>query len=147
MDVGEVVQRPHDLRVVLRFSSNLRVYSLIDLLGRPGGNRRDGEPDQCCCECLRHQFSGFGEYNIVALAYRYRPRVLEELAHHGLRPLPGTEPQQLRDAVRDLYKYEIKRLRGELLAGQFPKNEYADRVIALRQRYSLLSLPLELWTV
>lgn len=81
----------------------------------------------------------------MALAYTYRPRVLEELARHGLRPLPGTGPQQLRDAVRDLYKYEIKRLRGELLAGKFPKNEYAARVVTLRGRYPLLSLPTELW--
>ena len=81
----------------------------------------------------------------MVLAYTYRPRVLEELARHGLRPLPGTDPQQLRDAVRDLYKYEIKRLRAELLAGEFPKNEYAGRVVALRQRYSLLSFPVELW--
>jgi hypothetical protein len=79
------------------------------------------------------------------LTYVYRPRVLEELIRHGLCPLPDTAPQQLRDAVRDLYKYEIKRLRDELLAGKFPKNEYADRVIALRRRYSLLSLPLEIW--
>jgi hypothetical protein len=83
----------------------------------------------------------------VALAYTYRPRVLEELARHGLQPLPGTDPQQLRNAVRDLYKYEIKRLRGELLAGKFPRNEYAARVVALRQRYSILSLPMELWFI
>jgi hypothetical protein len=47
--------------------------------------------------------------------------------------------------VRDLYKYEIKRLRGELLAGRFPKSEYAARVVALRERYPLLSLPLDFW--
>jgi len=81
----------------------------------------------------------------VALAYTYRPRVLDELARHGLRPLPESDPQQLRDAVRDLYKYEIKRLRGELLAGKFPKSEYAARVVALRERYPILSLPMELW--
>jgi hypothetical protein len=85
------------------------------------------------------------EYNIVGLAYTYRPDVLEELCRHGLRPAPSTPPQQLRDAVRDLYKYEIKRLRGELLAGRFPKSEYAARVVALRERYPLLSLPLEFW--
>jgi len=82
----------------------------------------------------------------VVLPYTYRPRVLEALGRHGLRPLTETPPQQLRDAVRDLYKYEIKRLRAELLAGRFPKHEYADRVFALREQYSLLSLPLELWT-
>ena len=82
----------------------------------------------------------------MILPYTYRPRVLDALARHGLQPRDETPPQQLRDAVRDLYKYEIKRLRAELLAGRFPKHEYAARVFALRERYSLLSLPLELWT-
>ena len=79
-------------------------------------------------------------------AYRYQPQVLEELARHGLRPLPTTSPQQLRDAVRDLYKYEIKRLRGDLLDGRIRKVDYAGHVIQLRRRYPLLSVPLELWT-
>ena len=48
---------------------------------------------------------------------RLRPHVLEELARHGLAPLPATTAAQLRDAVRDLYRYEIRRLRSELLAG------------------------------
>ena len=52
---------------------------------------------------------------------------------------------QLRDAVRDLYRYEIRRLRSELLAGHIVKRDYAGRVVALRQRYPLLSLPLPLW--
>jgi hypothetical protein len=52
----------------------------------------------------------------------------------------------LRDAVRDLYKYEIKRLRGDLLAGRFPKSEYAAHVVELRKRYWLLSIPMQLWT-
>jgi hypothetical protein len=82
----------------------------------------------------------------VGLAFTYRTRVLEELVRHGLRPKPDTAPRQLRDAVRDLYKYEIKRLRGELLAGKFPKHEYAGRVVALREQYRILSLPIELWT-
>ena len=77
--------------------------------------------------------------------YRYDPQVLEELARHGLRPLPSTAPQRLRDAVRDLYKYEIKRLRSELLAGRIRKQDYASRVVDLRKRYPLLSIPLQLW--
>ena len=79
------------------------------------------------------------------MTYVYRVEVVEELARHGLQPLPSTSPGQLRDAVRDLYKYEIKRLRGELLAGRFQKNEYAGKVVALRRRYPLLSIPTELW--
>jgi hypothetical protein len=79
--------------------------------------------------------------------YTYKPEVLDELAVHGLRPGPHTPPQLLRDAVRDLYKYEIKVLRSRLLAGAFPKDEYAGRVIDLRRRYPLLSIPLQIWTL
>ncbi len=77
----------------------------------------------------------------------YDARVLEELARHGLKPRSSTSPQQLRDAVRDLYKYEIRRLRSEFLARRFRKQDYAARVVELRRRYPLLSLPLEFWTV
>jgi hypothetical protein len=79
------------------------------------------------------------------VAYRYTHEVLEELAVHGLVPRPATPPAVLRDALRDLYKYEIKVLKRRLLAGEFPKPEYAGRVIALRRRYPLLSVPMELW--
>jgi hypothetical protein len=77
--------------------------------------------------------------------YRYFDRVLDELARHGLVPRPGTPPGQLRDALRDLYKYEIRRLRDALLAGGIAKRDYARRVEALRDTYPLLSLPVELW--
>ena len=79
------------------------------------------------------------------MAYQYHARVLEELARHGLRPRPDTPPDRLRDAVRDLYRFEIRRLRRELLAGRIRKLDYAGRVIALRERYPLLSLPVQLW--
>jgi hypothetical protein len=79
--------------------------------------------------------------------YTYHERVLEGLAGHGLIPTAETSPQQVRDALRDLYKYEIRRLRDRLIAGQFPKSEYAGHVVALRQRYWLLSVPPELWVV
>ena len=83
----------------------------------------------------------------AAVAYRYTPEVLEELAVHGLVPAPRTPPAMLRDALRDLYKYEIKVLKARLLAGAFPRPEYADRVIQLRRRYPLLSVPVDLWVV
>ncbi len=79
--------------------------------------------------------------------YSYRPEILDELAGHGLVPRPDTHPQQLRDAVRELYKYEIRRLKARLLAREFQKAEYASRVIDLRRRYVVLSIPLEHWTV
>jgi hypothetical protein len=83
----------------------------------------------------------------VTSIYCYKPRVLEELARHGLKPLPSTPPQQLRDVVRDLYKYEIRRLRTEMLARRIQKPDYAGHVIELRKRYPLLSVPVELWLV
>jgi len=43
--------------------------------------------------------------------YDYEPAVLDGLAGHGLKPLSRTSPQFLRDAVRELYRYEIKALR------------------------------------
>jgi hypothetical protein len=72
--------------------------------------------------------------------FRYRPEVLEQLLRHGVRPTEHTPPGLVRDFVRDLYKYEIRRLRDCLLRGDFPKVEYAGRVDALRRQYPVLAL-------
>ena len=72
--------------------------------------------------------------------YRYRPDVLQHLQQHGIRPTSHSSPQLVRDYVRDLYKYEIRRLRDRMLADEFPRGEYADRVEQLRRRYTVLSL-------
>ena len=77
--------------------------------------------------------------------FNYNRRVLEALAAHGLVPRPDTPPHMLRDAVRDLYRFEIRRLRSSLLAGHIAKRDYASHVVMLRQKYPLLSLPLDLW--
>ena len=77
--------------------------------------------------------------------YDYHPRILDELARHGLRPLPSTPPQRLRDAVRDLYRHEIKKARAHLLAGRIERRHYAAHIVELRKRYPLLSLPTEFW--
>ena len=82
-----------------------------------------------------------------SVRFVYHPEILAELARHGLNPLPQTSPEQLRDAVRDLYKYEIKRLREDHLAGRIAKRDYAGHVIELRKRYLLLSIPTTRWTV
>jgi hypothetical protein len=78
--------------------------------------------------------------------YTYHQQVLDALAAHGLIPTATTSPQQLRDALRELYKYEIRRLRDRLIAGGFLKRDYAGLVVELRRRYWLLSVPTELWT-
>jgi hypothetical protein len=79
------------------------------------------------------------------VSYRYHAHILDELAGHGLVPRPDTAPEFLRDAVSDLYRYEIRQLRLALLAQRIPKSEYAAHVIALRKRYLLLSVPLAQW--
>jgi hypothetical protein len=76
---------------------------------------------------------------------RYLPAILDALATHGLRPAPDTSPRTLRDAVNDLYRYEIRRLRDRCRAGEFPSTELAAHVRQLRRRYLLLSTPLERW--
>lgn len=79
------------------------------------------------------------------MIYRYHPHILDALSGHGLVPRPDTSPEFLRDAVRDLYRYEIRRLRDALLARRIPKADYAGHVVALRKRYLLLSVPLAGW--
>ena len=83
----------------------------------------------------------------VSGSYRYYDWVLDALAGHGLMPGAETRPAALRDALSDLYRYEIRRLRRSLLAGRIPKAEYAGHVIALRKRYLLLSVPVERWVM
>jgi hypothetical protein len=72
--------------------------------------------------------------------FRYRPDVIEQLWRHGIHPTPRTPPELVRDFVRDLYKYEIRRLRAGMLEKQFPRHEYSDRVENLRRAYPVLSL-------
>jgi hypothetical protein len=79
------------------------------------------------------------------MAFRYRRDVLLALQSHGVRPTPDTPPELVRDFVRDLYKYEIRRLRERYLRGEFPKAEYSDRVEALRRAYPVLALRARDW--
>jgi hypothetical protein len=76
----------------------------------------------------------------MAERIRYRAEVLTQLLVHGVRPTHRTNPQLVRDYVRDLYKYEIRSLRERYLRREFPKIEYADRVDNLRRRYPVLAL-------
>jgi len=75
----------------------------------------------------------------------YRPEVLAELARHGLSPRPDTSPARLREQINDLYRYEIRKLRDRCRAGEFTTRELPVRVVALRKRYLLLSIPTAQW--
>lgn len=79
------------------------------------------------------------------MRYDYVPEALEVLAAHGLCPTPDTPPGAVREALSDLYRYEIRRLKRRLLAGEFPKDDYSPRVIQLRRQYWLLSIPVQQW--
>ena len=77
--------------------------------------------------------------------YRYRADVLARLWAHGVQPTARTPPALVRDYVRDLYKYEIRRLRERYLRSEFPKSEYWGRVDALRRSYPVLALRARDW--
>ena len=72
--------------------------------------------------------------------FRYRPDVLEHLRRHGVHPTEHTPPELVRDFVRDLYKFEIRRLRQRMIRNEFPREQYAGRVDTLRRGYAVLSL-------
>ena len=48
------------------------------------------------------------------MIYAYAPEARQALAGHGLQPGPGTRPGLVREALSDLYRYEIRRLRAIL---------------------------------
>ncbi len=75
-----------------------------------------------------------------------KPEILEALGEHGLRPRPETPAALLRGQINDLYRIEIRKLRDRCRAGEFPTTELAARVVELRKRYVLLSIPIEQWT-
>jgi hypothetical protein len=79
------------------------------------------------------------------VTYIYEPDVLDALARHGLAPGPSTPPPFVRDALSDLYRYEIRRLRRSFVRGEIPKADYSPHVIALRRKYWLLSVSTVHW--
>jgi hypothetical protein len=74
-----------------------------------------------------------------------KSEVLEALASHGLAPRDDTPLERLREQISDLYRVEIRRLRDRCRAGEFPTRDLAPRVVELRKRYMLLSIPIEQW--
>ena len=77
--------------------------------------------------------------------WQYPTELAAALTAFGLAPTPGTPPALVRDQLNDLYRFELRRLRARLLAGEFPRLEYLDRVVAMRKQYWPLTLPLSAW--
>jgi len=74
-----------------------------------------------------------------------RPQIVAELRQHGIEPAPGEGTARLRERLNDAYVAEVRRLRERQRSGAIPRREYAGHVVALRDRYPALGLPLELW--
>ena len=81
----------------------------------------------------------------MADRWTYPPEFVQTLASLGLAPRASTPPALVRDAVDELYKFELKRLRGRYLRGGVAKADLAGQVIRLRQKYWLLTLPQGAW--
>ena len=79
------------------------------------------------------------------MRWTYPPELADVLLTFGLRPTGATPPSLVRDALSDLYRYELRRMRERLRAGEIPKPDYIDLVIVTRKRYWPLSLQLPAW--
>ncbi|GEM_PF-1912455 len=79
--------------------------------------------------------------------WTYPPEFLAALPAFGLAPTPHTPPLLVRDALNDLYRYEIRCLRQRLLNGEFERVDYKVEVVLLRKKYWPLSLQPKHWEI
>ena len=70
---------------------------------------------------------------------------MAELWKYGVRPRAHTPPELVRGFINDLYRHELRRLRASYLQQAFPKREYLDRVVGIRDRYRVLALRPRQW--
>jgi hypothetical protein len=76
---------------------------------------------------------------------RFQPSVTTALLAHGIDVSDEDTATSLRERLNDLYLQEVRRLKERQRAGEIAKADYAAHVEALRKRFPLLSLPLDLW--
>ena len=77
--------------------------------------------------------------------YRYRDDVLAECHRYGVYPTEHTPPELVRGFIRDLYRFEIRRLRERYIRTEFSKREYSAKVVELRNKYPVLALVPRQW--
>jgi len=77
--------------------------------------------------------------------WTYPVELLAALEGLGLSPTSATPPAVVRDALNDLYRYELRRMRDRHRGGLIDKPAYLDLVIATRKRYWPLTLSLAAW--
>ena len=80
------------------------------------------------------------------MTYIYQPQILVELANYGICPTTTTPPELVHEFISDLYRFELRRLRGRQVKGKIEKQNYLAHVIELRKKYILVSIPVRLWT-
>ena len=74
-----------------------------------------------------------------------RAEVRASLVRHEVVPADDDTPSSLKERLNDRYLEDVRRLRDRQRGGQITMRDYAERVRELRDDYSLLGLPLELW--
>ena len=77
--------------------------------------------------------------------WHYPGELADALLTFGLAPTAGTSPRIVRDALNDLYRYEIRRLKQQFLDGRVTKADYSPAVVVLRKKYWPLSLQPSHW--
>ena len=75
-----------------------------------------------------------------------RASVREALARHGVAVDADDTPARLKERLNDVYLEDVRRLKARQQAGEIPLREYAAHAQALKERFALLGLPLEMWT-
>ncbi|HEV3214459.1 MAG TPA: hypothetical protein VGZ27_01985 [Vicinamibacterales bacterium] len=80
------------------------------------------------------------------MTYRYKPKILAQLADHGVIPKPTTPPATARSVVNEIYRYELRLLRDRYLVGEFSKEAYYDKVVEIRDRYPVMGVLTRNWT-
>jgi len=81
----------------------------------------------------------------MAGSWVYPPELADALLSLGFAPGASTTPAFTRQAVDDLYKYELRRLRDRLRSGLVNRADYLGLVVMLRKKYWMLTLPLPVW--
>lgn len=77
--------------------------------------------------------------------WTYPAELADALLTFGLAPTVHTSPLLVRDALNDLYRFEIRRLKQRLLDGHVAKADYTPEVVLLRKKYWPLSLQPAHW--
>ncbi len=80
----------------------------------------------------------------------YRAAIASRLGELGVAPLATTQPRVVYRFLRALYTFEIRERKArrrelERFFGPQPLSDYERQIEALREKYSLLRLPLGKW--